>query len=194
MAMLLVDAPAREPLTVAETKLHLRLDTDDDDALITSLIQAARMHLERLLGRALISQTWVEIRDCWPVHRAPVLLARAPAQDIVDIRIVDRDGVAESLNEDDYFLDAVSAPPRLSRLATGDWPRPGRSINGIEIEFVAGFGDTPDDVPAPLRQALLLLVCAWYETRQPVDFNSAVSALPPAVAGLVAPWRLRMFG
>ncbi|MEL7544087.1 MAG: head-tail connector protein [Pseudomonadota bacterium] len=194
MAMLLVDAPAREPLTVAEAKLHLRLDTDDDDALIASLIGAARMHLERLLGRAFISQTWLETRDCWPSHSAPVLLARAPVQDIVEVRIVDREGSATVLPEEDYFLDAVSAPSRLARLASGVWPPPGRGINGIEIEFVAGFGDDVDDVPAPLRQALLMLVCDWYETRQPVDFSSAVSALPAAVAGLVAPWRLRMFG
>ena len=34
--------PATEPITVAEVKLYLRVDTDADDALISAMITAAR--------------------------------------------------------------------------------------------------------------------------------------------------------
>ena len=50
--------PAGEPLTLAEAKLHLRVDLNDDDALITALISAAREQVEFLTGQRLITQTW----------------------------------------------------------------------------------------------------------------------------------------
>ena len=50
--------PAGEPLTLAEAKPHLRVDLNDDDALITALISAAREQVEFLTGQRLITQTW----------------------------------------------------------------------------------------------------------------------------------------
>ncbi len=58
MALVLTTAPAAEPISLAEAKAHLRIDADDEDALLTALIAAARMFVERTLGVALITQSW----------------------------------------------------------------------------------------------------------------------------------------
>jgi hypothetical protein len=50
--------PVGEPLMLAEAKLHLRVDLNDDDALITALISAARGQVEFLTGQRLMTQTW----------------------------------------------------------------------------------------------------------------------------------------
>ena len=47
--------------------------------------------------------------------------------------------------------------------------------NGVEIDFVAGHGDAPADVPPPIRQALLLLIAHWYEHREPVEIGATKS-------------------
>ena len=62
----LVIQPVGEPVTLAEAKLHLRVDYTDDDALITSLITVARQYAEGLTHRSFITQTWKYAMDAFP--------------------------------------------------------------------------------------------------------------------------------
>src|SRR5690606_2429764 len=63
MALVMTAAPAAEPITLSEAKAHFRVDTDDEDALISSLIVAARLLIERALGLALMTQGWSYFLD-----------------------------------------------------------------------------------------------------------------------------------
>ncbi|MEL6289397.1 MAG: hypothetical protein AAFQ42_05035 [Pseudomonadota bacterium] len=191
MALFIVSPPAIEPVSVPEVRRHLKLDSVADDDLIAGLITSARQHLEMILGQAFITQQWRDVRDGWPAARTPVLLARGPLRSLDAVRVIDADGVAEVIAAENYLVDPISSPARLVCASGEAWPRPGRTLNGIEIDFTAGFGSLADDVPGPLRQALLLLVTAWYEARHPVDFTPDMSGLPTPVAGLIAPYRLR---
>ena len=57
MALLSLAAPAAEPISLVEAKAWLRLDTADDDAVVTPLIVAARQAVEAEARVRLISQT-----------------------------------------------------------------------------------------------------------------------------------------
>ena len=59
-------APAEEPLTLAETKQHLRVDHNEDDALISTLIASACQAAESRTGRVLIAQKWRATLETWP--------------------------------------------------------------------------------------------------------------------------------
>jgi uncharacterized phiE125 gp8 family phage protein len=68
----------------------------------------------------------------------------------------------------------VSRPARIHFNAS---VAPLRAMNGLEIDFTAGFGEAGTDVPDPLKRAILLLVAHWYEFRagygpadQPVSY------------------------
>ena len=52
MALVLVTAPTSEPVSVLDTKLHLRVDTTAEDDLIASLIVAGRDYAETFTHRA----------------------------------------------------------------------------------------------------------------------------------------------
>ncbi len=62
--------PVGEPLTLAETKAHLRIDSSAEDDLLASLIRTAREHLERETGLcADLARTFRLYLDDWPQSR-----------------------------------------------------------------------------------------------------------------------------
>ena len=66
MPMQLITPPAGEPVSLAEAKLHLRVDFDDDDSLIQVLISAARQAAETLTNRQLVTARWRMVLDSFP--------------------------------------------------------------------------------------------------------------------------------
>jgi uncharacterized phiE125 gp8 family phage protein len=187
MTLVLTGPPEREPVTLDEAKLHLRIDHDEEDALVSSLIVAARMHLEHALARAFVTQAWSYLLDAWPAGYF-VPLPLGPVQAIDSVLVYAEDGSGTPLDPSTYFLDGLGQPPRLVRNAGRSWPAPGKSGNGIAINLKAGHGDLPADVPQPLRQAILLLTAHWYENREPVEIGVATE-MPVMLAGLIDPYR-----
>ncbi len=58
MSLQLNTPPAEEPVTLAQAKAWLKVETDDEDALIAALIPAARARAEWHTGRAFVTQHW----------------------------------------------------------------------------------------------------------------------------------------
>jgi uncharacterized phiE125 gp8 family phage protein len=188
MALVLTAPPAVEPITLAEAKAHLRVDANDEDMLIGSLIVAARSFVERSLSLAMISQSWSLYLDRWPRSRE-VALPIAPAQSVEAIRVYDSDNQPTEIASEDYVADVLSVPGRLLLAATATPIAPARELNAVEIVFIAGYGDEPEDVPAPIRQALLLLITHWFESREPVVLGEAPYEVPATVASLLLSYR-----
>ena len=190
MATVLLSGPAVEPITLAEAKAHLRVDTSGEDSLIQSLIMASRLHIEAALDIALITQSWRHQRDVWPPSRVLILPLR-PIQSVTAVTLHDDDATSRSLDIDSFVVDGFANPARLVWRGSGAVPAAGMIANGIEIDFVAGHGDAPADVPQPIRQALLLLVAHWYENREPVEIGASATTIPAGVSELLMPYRRR---
>ena len=190
MALVLTSGPGIEPVSLAEVKAHLRLDGTAEDALLASLILTSRLHIESALGLALISQAFSLKIDAWPSDRVIVAPMR-PLQEVTAIRVTGRDNSISELPAASVRIDAGAAFPRIVLLDTAVPPQPGSAVNGIEIAFRAGFGDTPSSVPAPIRHALLLLVSHWYEHRDPIEIGTAEARIPAAVSALLEPFAVK---
>ena len=187
MALALTSGPAEEPVTVSEAKAHLRLDGSAEDILIASLIVTSRLHVEAALGLALITQGWRLTLDRWP-DGGEVRFPLRPIQSITSVAVFDEDGTPAVVPSEDYLLDGQALRPRLIP-REGKWPAPGQRANGIGIQFAAGIGDEAEDIPQPIRHAILLLVAHWYEHRDPLEVGAAATAIPAVVSDLLRPYR-----
>lgn len=185
MTYALIVPPAAEPLTLAEVKAHLRLDATDEDALLTSLLKTAREHLERTSGLALMRQTLRLYLDGWP--DGPVRIGRGPVQSIEAVRIFDGAGVARVLPILGHVLDGAALPARLwlpQREATA------RAVNGIEIDFIAGYASA-NEVPGDLKRALLTHVALMFSFRGAVSPENQPAGVPDGYERLLAPYLAR---
>jgi uncharacterized phiE125 gp8 family phage protein len=187
MTAALITPPAIEPVLLDDAKAYLRIDADDDDALVTAAITAARVHVEALTRRCLIEQQWRVYLDAWPRKRI-VALAVAPLISVEAVTVYDTGGDPHVVDEDDYEVDTASVPGRL--VLSAAVPVATRQINGIEIELTAGYGASSIDVPSALRQAIMMLVAHWYEHRGVVGHDTAGTVPPVGFDALIAPYRV----
>ncbi|HEX3943805.1 MAG TPA: head-tail connector protein [Rhizomicrobium sp.] len=187
MPLQLITPPVVEPVTLVDAKLHLKVDTADDDTLITRLITAARARAEWHTGRALNTQGWILWLDCWPL-RGVVEIPLPPLQSVSAVTLYAPDDSATALDSATYQVDAASAPARLALKSAILPPGNLRAINAMAVAFTAGYGDNADDVPAGFRAAVLELIAFLYEHR-----GEAPAELPTDVLAMLAPFRLIHF-
>lgn len=180
MALKVLTAPAVEPVSTSDMKLHLRVDHSTDDSLIAALITGARDYVERHTRRALVNTTYRLTLDYFP--DGPIELPRQPASQIASggsyayamprIRYYDVDGNQQTLTyaAEDFELGLDSNPPMLHLTPMDTWPNTENGkANAVEVDFVAGHGAAAANVPPLLVQCIKLLVAHWYENRAAVQ-------------------------
>lgn len=191
MGLVLLTGPAEEPVGVEEAKAHLRVSTSADDALIGSLIAAAREHVEAHCRRALVTQVWDLFLDDWPPGDE-IALNYPPLRAVESIQYYRADGTSGTVPALSYVVDTASEPGRVRLVAGASWPSAElRVVNGVQVRFSAGYGGA-GDVPEGVRQAIKLLVGALYENREEVIVAQGVSigVLPFGVKALLSPFRV----
>lgn len=175
-----ITQPAIEPITLAEAKAHLRLTHDDEDLLISSMISAARAACEDRLQRTLISTGW---QLTLPAFTQNISLGMGDVQRVTAITYKDQNGATQTLSPSAYQLGRLNGQPLLMPAPGQSWPatQPG-AIEAVDIEYLAGYGDTADKVPQPLKAWILLALGDLFENRQATNIGSSVNPLPFADA------------
>lgn len=163
MRPMLIGAPAIEPVSLAETKSWLREDGGDEDQLIQALTVSARMTLEAYTRRFFVTQSWRIIFDSWPCGVSALAIPFAPFQSISAVRVYDANNVTQVVAPETYRAPAASQGGRLVFISAP--PAAGRGRDGIEIDFVVGYGASASQTPEPLRRAIMVLAAHWREKR-----------------------------
>lgn len=185
----LISPPGIEPVTLADAKAHLRVDTTDDDNLIGALVTAARVQVEVATRRVLITQRWRLTYDRWP-QDGLIELRTTPIQSVDAVMTYDATGSATPLNPAAYQVDLASVPARLALTVPLETVRPGRPLAGIEIDVTAGYGPSGLQVPQPLLLAMMMLVARWYESRDGTAAGTIPASIEQGFEALIAPYRV----
>lgn len=180
--------PAEEPLTLAEAKLHCRVDTDftADDALLTALIVAARALAETRCNRTIAKARWQLTLDRFP---EAIRLPMPRVTQVLSVHYRDPDGVLCELDAADVTLDNASQVANwLYPAADASWPDTWCQPNGVVVVYEAGWSRA--DVPQEIKQWLLMAVATGYRNREAVvaDRDARLELPRTYVDGLLDAW------
>jgi uncharacterized phiE125 gp8 family phage protein len=204
MSLQLVTAPTEEPVSLAEAKLHLRVDFNDDDLLITALISAARQAAETLTGRQLVTARWKYILDSFPgpslmgvpagrpftLPGHAILIPKAPVQSIVSIEYLDMNSTTLTMPATNYAMDLACEPARITPRFGQIWPINLPQIGSVWVTFDAGYGDATQ-VPEGIKSWIKLRVGSLYQNREEVAAMARGKIDPlPFIDGLLDPYRM----
>jgi uncharacterized phiE125 gp8 family phage protein len=159
-----ITEPVIEPVTLEELKLFGRIDGEDEDLLLTNFIVSARMAAEQYLRRSLITRTIRARIDYWLQNQLE--LPMPPLITVSKIATVNEDGTETEFDSDNYYVVNDAIPGKviikqgISKPYTYD-----REKGGIIIEYTAGYGAEPDDIPNPIRTGIMLWAMNIYENR-----------------------------
>lgn len=181
-----VTGPSEEPVTLAEAKLHCRVDIDDDDTYISSLITAAREYVEDVLDMSILNQTWEARYDSLPSDQ--IELPRPPlGTSTITVTYLQSNGTTATLTSGtDFRVDHRTTPGRIYPNYLGEWPTVLADENAVVIQFPSGAA-SPSDVKGYVKQLILVLVAHWYATRSAVSVGGgAVMSIPHTFDALLA--------
>ncbi len=205
MALKLITAPTEYPVTRTQAKKQCKIEHDDENDMVDLYVAAATAHVDGpygLLKRALREQEWELTLDCfpWPTWANPtgaIEIPLPPLQAVSSIKYDDGEGVEQTIDPANYYVDIVSQPGRVVPVTAYSWPTPRTSPGAIRIQFTAGYVevDSVDNgVPAAIRAAILMIVADMYENRETVTpGQSNKIQVSATVDALLNQYRLHVF-
>lgn len=163
------DRSAELPVSLELTRMHLRNeDLRVDDALVRALILSATQNIEAQYGLALLEQTVVQTHNAFPASSdTPMLLRIAPLLSVTSIAYIDAAGATQTWSASQYtsgrFNNTAFIVPKIGY----SWPSGlAKMPNAVTITYDAGYGTKSENIPEPIKQAILLNVGWLYENRE----------------------------
>lgn len=174
-----VEQPEAEPVTVAEMREHCRIDHNDDNTYLASLITAARQHVEAATGKIIGEQTLRQKHDCFPC--GAIQIQRSPVSE-VEVSYTDGSGDSQTMDEDDIQTQLDGSIPLVAPAPGTNWPSTQRDrIGAVTITITGGYETCPD----MLKHAIKMLAAHWYANREAVA-DKSMSEIPFTVEALIA--------
>jgi len=192
----LVTPPVVEPVSIAEAKAHLVVETADDDALIATCLIAAREHAEGFCNRKFVTQTWQALFSAFPASSTPdgqkdvyLELSRGNLADPdVEVTYVDENGDVQTLDPSVYLVDDATVPARVRLAPDGSWPSVQTRWDAVRVEYIVGW--EPEAVPSSVKQAIAILVSQMYEHRTPEVTGTITASVKFSFEALLSQHRI----
>jgi len=163
-------APAQAAVSDPEVLAHLRLEATafDLEPDLRGKIEAAVADVENATGRQLVTAVWQLVLRSFPPGDC-LLFPRPPLQSVVSVTYRDAALATQTFAATNYVVQAPAGdralPGRIVLQPESSWPDIGNAIDAVTIEWKAGYGDNPANVPGFLRAMVLLRLGELYDRR-----------------------------
>lgn len=161
--------------SLSEARAFLRLENEEEGALLAGFIRTASSLCEQFIGQAVIVRTFHELL---PISREWQRLQSFPVRSVTSVRGIDLGGSAEPFASSDYAIDIDQDGRGWVRCLAGPGPMQ------LDVSGTAGLASDVNAVPEPLRQGVLRLVAHLFANR-----DGPGGEPPAAVTALWRPYR-----
>lgn len=165
------------PVALDEVKKDLRMDDlSHEDSVIMAKVMAASVGIEKEYGLALLTQTIKEYWSAFPVGNCdPMLLRIQPVQSVTTVEYIDTDGLTQTWDADEWTYGGYNGTTFIIPTPGYTWPSTWATPNAVIVTYEAGYGDSPENVPWPIAQAIKYRTADMFEKREdtPQTFTRA---------------------
>lgn len=146
--------PTTEPVTPEELRARARLLGTEHDEQLREMIVEARTTIElSWIRQAIMHQTCIDTFD----FLSRMELRWSPVSSITSVVYLDGDGDSQTLATSVYELANENGLGVVRLKNDQVWPTTQSHEDVVTVTYVAGFGATPDDVPPPIKSAIMAL-------------------------------------
>ena len=179
-------------VSLSDAEQYLRVDSGTESAVIERAVRAVQDQLEPpsgWLGRALTTASY---RLTLPHFAYRIILPAPPLQSVTAFEYLDRDGNRQEVDSALYRI-VETEPAEISLARNKQWPTDldHTQPDAVSIEFDAGYGENPEDVPDVIRQWILYQVSMIYDIRNPVVLGTT-AAETPFIRDMLETYRVKL--
>lgn len=191
-----------EPVSLDDAKKHLRVDGNDDDDLIGTMITSARTSCEERMQRSIVPQSWVLTQSSFGhpwieqhsglqhalisnpgwyrahSHRFPdsVILPHPPIRTVESVQYLDVNRSRVTLDPSAYRLAVIGETLAMLRPVGQAWPQTAREPDAVIVTYSAGWAEVAQ-IPAPIISWIKLRIGALYENREEFSAGEPIPQL-----------------
>ena len=184
MSYEVITPPTTTPIDLAFIKDYLKVDFNDEDAIIESMINAAVSFVEKYTGRLMMQRTIKQRFDRFPIvgDVCPFLeLQGVPVINVVEINYLDSDDNLIVWDNTKYKIACTNEITSIHLRNGESYPTTLNEVEAVCVEYTAGYA-TADEVPGAMIQAMLLLIAHMYECRA-----DSIKKMPSRAEWLLTP-------
>lgn len=188
MSLRVLEPAICRPLEVAEVMKYLRIDNQEEEYLIGLCIDSATELVEYFTGKTMIEKTYrlvcgideisrnTMFSTCVNLPRPPFLRLQGEPKII---------GKTYHRSLTNYFVQEGKTKTTLCSTANL------RNEEYLQIDYVCGYGSRPEDVPAVMRQAMLMIVAEMFENRRGKTDNASPPTISDKAQEILRPFCIR---
>ena len=209
-------ADSTDLISLATAKSFLRVTHSAEDTLITTMIGAAIEVAQNYTNSRFLESQYIMFMETWDdVYVSnhyttslsngaylttggyvgkdglnQIVLPYAPLDSVTHVKYYDSSNTQQTWTENtDYTVHTfINQKGFIEVMNNVTYPNVYERADAIEIKFKAGYGNQADDVPEPIKTAILLILGFMYEKRE-----DTVSRLPKASEYLLDPYRFKTY-
>lgn len=157
--------PTNMAITLETAKEFLRVEFDEDDILITSMVQGAT-----IVAQAFINQQITECEYAMALSSFSTEISLlSPVKSIESVKYYDAQNALQTISSSEYYLMDFGLPNKLIFKDTFSVPTLYNRPDALQIEFTSGMATIPEDIISWIR----IRIGSMYQFREEFIVNQS---------------------